>query len=244
MGPTTELQENIHDPAAKKGDLLVLSHWCPASLLCADYKILSKALATCLKCDLEQIILVNQTYFRPGRSILDNVTLGRDLLELAKVEDTEFSLIAVDQEKAFDQVELFYLWHTLGRFGLNSSFVSKIKVLYQDTESLLKISGNLSAPFKVQWCIWQGCLLSGMPYVLVIEPLLHKIHCELPGLHILNNNNVLHLSAYADDVIVFISNECDVKMLGKNVEDFGHISSAKVNWNKSDALLLGKWESA
>lgn len=30
-------------------------------------------------------------------------------------------------------------------------------------------------------------------------------------------------------------------MLGKNVNDFKCISSAKVNWEKSEALLEGNW---
>lgn len=86
-----------------------------------------------------------------------------------------------------------------------------------------------------------GWSLSGMLYVLAVEPLIHMICCELPNLSITNAENLLHLSAYADDINLFISNENDVKLILENV---GCISSAKANWNKSDALLVGNWENA
>ncbi len=50
-------------------------------------------------------------------------------------------------------------------------------------------------------------------------------------------------SAYADDVIVMINNQNDVQILLKLLEDFKVLSSAKVNWNKSEALVCGKWAS-
>lgn len=49
------------------------------------------------------------------------------------------------------------------------------------------------------------------------------------------------LSAYADDVIVLISGTSDVNVLLKSLEAFKVLSSAKVNWKKSEAILVGKW---
>lgn len=49
----------------------------------------------------------------------------------------------------------------------------------------------------------------------------------------------MHISAYADDVTVFISN-ADEK-LEIIVNGFKKLSSAKVNWAKSEALLIGDW---
>lgn len=51
------------------------------------------------------------------------------------------------------------------------------------------------------------------------------------------------LSAYADDVIVLINDQEDVNRLTRIVEDFGKISSSKVNWSKSSALLVGNWQA-
>lgn len=61
----------------KKGDLQEIKNWRPVSLLCSDYKILSKVLANRLKEVMEYTVHEEQTYCLPGRSILDNVSLIR-----------------------------------------------------------------------------------------------------------------------------------------------------------------------
>jgi hypothetical protein len=54
-----------------------------------------------------------------------------------------------------------------------------IRVIYGDIESVLKVNGGLSAPFKVCRGTRQGCSLSGMLYVIAIEPLLNSIKVAL-----------------------------------------------------------------
>lgn len=62
----------------KKGDLSDIKNWRPVSLLCSDYKILSKALANILSKVLAEIIHSDQTYCVPGRHIFDNISFLRD----------------------------------------------------------------------------------------------------------------------------------------------------------------------
>lgn len=116
-----------------------------------------------------------------------------------------------------------------------------IKVLYCDVESALKINGGLCAPFRVLRGIRQGCSLSGMLYSLAIEPLLQQIRIHLSGLCLPNCNNNIHLSAYADDVVVLIHKQSDVHSLLNLIKDFKNLSSAKVNWQKK--VMLYCWVS-
>ncbi|KAI3369167.1 hypothetical protein L3Q82_026126 [Scortum barcoo] len=67
----------------KKGNLQDIKNWRPVSLLCVDYKLLSKALANRLREAMEQVIHRDQTYCVPGRSMVDNVYLIRDVLEVS-----------------------------------------------------------------------------------------------------------------------------------------------------------------
>ena len=71
-----------------------------------------------------------------------------------------------------------------------------------------------------------------MLHSLAIEPLLHKLRADLQGLTIPGCNAPLKLSAYADDV------DIDIDVLVRDVVQFGLISSAKVNWDKSEALSV------
>lgn len=203
--------------------------------------MLSKVLANRLVSVIDQVVHPDQTYCVPGRSIFDNVALIRDIFDVSKVLNIDTGLISLDQEKAFDRVEHSYLWRTLEAFGFCQDFIDKVKVLYGDVESVLKINGGLCAPFKVCRGIRQGCSLSGMLYALAIEPLLQKLRENICGLNLPICENSISLSAYADYVVVLINGQNDVQVLMKVLEDFKILSSAKVNWNKSEALLIGNW---
>ncbi|KAJ4933762.1 hypothetical protein JOQ06_006573, partial [Pogonophryne albipinna] len=144
----------------KKGDLQEIKNWRPVSLLCTDYKLLSRALSSRLRKVMDQVVDRTQTYCVPGRSIVDNVSLIRDILEVSGFLGFDTGLVSLDQEKAFDRVEHRYLWKVLERFGLSPGFIAKIK---------------------------------------------------------------------------------DVLKLGQVVDTFQKISSAKVNWAKSEALAVGEW---
>ncbi len=224
----------------KKGDLQDLKNWRPVSLLCGDYKVLSKALALRLREVMAEILHVDQTYCVPGRLISDNITLIRHVLDVSGFLGIDTGLISIDQEKAFDRVEHQYLWKTLAAFGFSPGFIARIQVLYRDVASILKINGGLAAPFAVQRGVRQGCSLSGMLYSLAIEPLLHKLRKELSGVCFPGCPAPVKLSAYADDVMVVLNTQTDIKILEGNVALFNKLSSAKVNWNKSEAFATKK----
>nr|BAC82609.1 pol-like protein [Danio rerio] len=228
----------------KKGDLNDIKNWRPVSLLCTDYKLLSKVLANRLSDVLSHIIHPDQSYCVPGRRIFDNISFIRDILDIGKIFNLNFGLLSLDQEKAFDRVEHKYLWNTLTAFGFNNEFVSMLKALYNDVESVLKFNGNLCAPFKVFRGIRQGCALSGMLYTLAIEPLLIKIRAKLSGLSLPSCTNCFKVSAYADDIVVLINGQIDVTLLLELMNDFKKISATKINWSKSEALLVGNWHNA
>ncbi|KAK3522473.1 hypothetical protein QTP86_013341 [Hemibagrus guttatus] len=225
----------------KKGDLTHLKNWRPVSLLCTDIKLLSKALASRLTKVMEQITHQDQSYCVPDRSIFDNIHLIRDILDVSRLLGLQTGLIFLDQEKAFDRVEHEYLWKVLETFGFNPGFVAMIRVLYCEIESVLKVNGGLCAPFRVYRGIRQGCSLSGMLYSLAIEPLLNKLRNHLSGFNIPHANASVYLSAYADDLVVMINTQEDVNVLAAILNDFQILSSAKVNWTKSEAILVGEW---
>jgi len=49
-------------------------------------------------------------------------------------------------------------------------------------------------------------------------------------------------TVYADYVIVLVNGQRDINQLVSVVNDFGIISAVKVNWEKSEAQAVGKWE--
>ncbi|KAK0145466.1 Transposon TX1 uncharacterized protein [Merluccius polli] len=113
----------------KKGNLQDIKNWRPVSLLCVDYKLLSKLFASRLGMAMEHLIHRDQTYCVSGRSMVDNIHLIRDVLDISNSLGCNTGLISLDQEKAFDRVEHNFLWKVMEKFGFNAGFIAKIKNL-------------------------------------------------------------------------------------------------------------------
>ena len=86
----------------KKGERALLSNWQPISLLNTDHKILAKALSTRLGKVLAHTVADDQTCGVPGRTILNNVFILRDLVVICKQKNLPAAIISIDQMKAFD----------------------------------------------------------------------------------------------------------------------------------------------
>lgn len=226
----------------KKGDLSLLKNWRPVALLTTEYKIISKCLANRLKEFLNLIIHKDQTYCIPKRTIMDNLFLIRDILDICKDFKMNVGLIALDQEKAFDRVDHNYLFNALKAFGFGKSFINWVKLLYTDAVCIVKVGGGLSCPIPVSRGIRQGCPLSGQLYSIAIEPLLFNLRKVLSGFTIplYSQGSGIIVSAYADDVTVFVNHAKDIKALSNQLDVYEKASSAKVNWDKSEAFWAGQ----
>ena len=228
----------------KKGDLALLKNWRPVALLCTDYKVLSRALSNRLKDILGILVQTDQSYCVPDRKIMDNIFLIRDVIDVCRSQNVNFGIVALDQEKAFDRVDHCYLFSALRAFGIGDGFLAWIGLLYSGAQCMVKMGAGLSRPIPVQRGIRQGCPLSGQLYTLAIEPLLCMLRGRLSGLSLPGSSDLdrpLTVSAYADDVNIFVSSQGDIKCLQDTLSLYEKASSARVNWAKSEALLVGQW---
>ncbi|CAM5144196.1 unnamed protein product [Eretmochelys imbricata] len=191
----------------KKGDLRDLRNWRPVSLLSTDYKIVAKAISLRLGSVMADVIHPDQTYTVPGHSIFDNLFLVQDLLELGCRDGLSFALLSLDQEKAFDRVDLL---GTLQPFGFGPQFVSFLQVLYASAECLVRLNWTLTEPVSFGRGVRQGCPLLGQLYALAIEPFLCLLRRRLTGLVLWEPELRLVLSAYADDVLLVVQNPGDL----------------------------------
>ncbi len=59
---------------------------------------------------------MNQTYCILNRTIMDNLFLLRDVIDLAHMDNINLGIFSIDQGKAFDRVNQFYMFSTLKAF--------------------------------------------------------------------------------------------------------------------------------
>ena len=162
----------------KKAERDDLKNWRPISLLCSDYKIITKSLANRLQLVLHEIIKVDQTCGIPGRSIFSNLRLYRNVISHAQQKRLCGFFIALDQEKAFDRVRHDFLLKVMEKFSFGATFINWIKTIYSQNESFVLLNGYLSLPINIHRGVRQGCPLSALLYLLTAEVLAEIIRQE------------------------------------------------------------------
>ena len=75
----------------------------------------------------------------------------------------------IDFEKAFDNIEWSLLGQCLTHFNFGKTFITWIKVLYQNIKSCVGNNGYYTESFDVSWSVRQGCPTSALLFIRVAE---------------------------------------------------------------------------
>ena len=225
-----------------KGEIYLLTNYRPIALMNVDVKILCKLLSTRLMYILPSIIHESQTAVY-GRKIGNTINLVRDIIDLANKNNEEAALLFLDQEKAFDRVSHTFLFKVLEKFGFGRTFISWIKLLYFNASTKININGFFTNVIPLKSGVRQGCPLSALLYVLVIEILALQLRANpnIVGFHI-EGQKILS-SHYADDAVIKITQNKCFKEVIKDLRDYEAASGAKINYDKSKGLWVGKWKN-
>ena len=76
------------------------------------------------------------------------------------------AILGVDQEKAFDRVELSYTLAILEEMGFGENFINIIKTMYSNINSAVMVNGFRGKKFKITRGMRQGCSLSMLLFVI------------------------------------------------------------------------------
>ena len=104
-----------------------------------------------------------------GRRIDNTVHMLRDFVQLANTENLESAFIFLDQEKAFDRVNHAFLYKTMRAFGIGPVFIHWIRLIYSNATTRVEVNGFLSKNIPLRRGVRQGCPLSPLLYVHIIE---------------------------------------------------------------------------
>ena len=224
-----------------------LDDYRPITLLNTELKISARVLANRLQLVISDLIGSEQTFAVKGRSIQDNLHLIREVLE--GIEDgTEAALISLDQSKAFDRVDHRFLATVLETAGFKPEFRRWISMMYHNPQAVVQVNGRRSRVFEVERSVRQGCPLYPLLYVLALEPLLRRLRDRTTNLALRGvpfaGPLTARVSAFADDITVFVSRCLDIKAVKKAVSEYERIAGAKVNFDKSEGLRLGAWRGS
>lgn len=234
-----------------------LGNWRPISLLCSDYKILAKILTIRLKNILPDIISEEQTGGIQNRDITQNLVTYRNIIEyfssqnhqrnneetseLTRYKKRGAAIVSLDFEKAYDMVDRTFLFEVLRKLGFNEIFINYIKALYENANSKVFTNNEFGESIYLKRGVRQGCPLSMYLYILFIDPFLKFIKRKIQPTQISQSSH--QISAFVDDISIFIQNLTDIEKLENCIEIFEKATNSKVNRTKSYLLKLGAWKN-
>jgi Reverse transcriptase (RNA-dependent DNA polymerase) len=158
----------------KKGDLSNCNNWRGISLLSVPSKVLAKVILNRINAKLDESIRKEQAGFRSGRSCIDQMNTLRIIVEQMNELNSPLHLAFVDYEKAFDRVSRESIWRALRVRGIPPKLIALIKAQYDGFECRVLHNGKLSEAFSTKSGVRQGCILSPILFLIVIDDILSR----------------------------------------------------------------------
>ena len=153
----------------KKGDLTQCKNWRGIMLLSVASKILCRIILDRMKDALDGHMRDEQAGFRKNRSCCDQIATLRIIIEQTLEWNQTLYMVFVDFEKAFDSLDRETLWKILRHYGIPDKIVKMIKLFYEDFQARVLHEGEATEPFEMKTGVRQGCMLSPLLFLLVLD---------------------------------------------------------------------------
>jgi endonuclease/exonuclease/phosphatase family metal-dependent hydrolase len=254
--------ESIMTLLPKKGDSSDMRNYRPLSLANCDYKYFTRILNLRMMEVSKKLINSNQIGFVPGKYIAENGLRCQIIMEDAQrqndIADQQSGTanmandigLLLDQEKAYDRVNLTYFQLVLKHYGFPESTIHCIYNLMALNTIKININGYFTDSIPKLRGFKQGDPLSCICYDLAFEPFLQGIltDTDFSGYTLSRHPSTItpasaqplstKVLAYADDALVFVHNRADLRLLRYYMGLFRRASNAKFNYNKVEAFSL------
>ena len=221
----------------KKGPKDLTKNYRPISLLNSDYKILAtllvRRLAPLLHLSNSQLAFIKGLFIGEHLVSMDLVKkLMESRLKTAYVMFLDFA-------KAYDLVGWDFLETLLLKFGAPPSFNKVIMLLYRSSTFAVAINGVSGRTLRRGGGVLQGCPLSCVLFLLVVEAMAQYLEKQqMQGVRLGANRRIL-LKQFADDTASFHTSLEEGKRLLSLVQTvFCPASSMLVNTDKTFVLVI------
>lgn len=115
-----------------------------------SYKLFAKTLQLRLQHVLAKIISFDQSVFLPMRYILNNLFLTHETIAYAKQSGQPLLFFKLDFSKAYDKVDLKFLFSALERLGFPALFIGMTRLLFQNAAARVSLNGKSISAFPIQ----------------------------------------------------------------------------------------------
>ena len=147
-------------------------------------------------------------------------------------------IISIDAGKAFEKIQHFFMIKTLQKMGLEGNQLNIVKAIYDKPTANIIPNGEKLKAFPLRSGTRQGCPLLPLLFNILLEVLAIAIReeKEMKGIQIVKEE--IHLSLFADVMILYRENPKDnIRKLLELISEFSKVAGYKINTQKSLAFL-------
>nr|VZI35813.1 unnamed protein product [Spirometra erinaceieuropaei] len=181
----------------KNGDKTRCEKYRGISLIDVSAKIFALVL-------LRRLQAVPDTRTRPNQA---GLRAGHSYQQLTAVRFIDFSA-------AFDSVDRQSLWRIMVLNAVPANIIAMIKAYYRSTTAGILVRNNLSQSFGIKSGVRQGCILSSILFIWILERALH----ESDGVEFAPGHRLSDLD-YADDIALLISSFGDLQSMVSRMKE-------------------------
>jgi len=118
-----------------------------------------------------------------GHNVFEALATVRDAIAYAEYSRPKRCLLTLYFKEAFDNISHSYLFTLLKTYGFSPRVQQRIRDVYTNATSSIRINGHISSPVPIMCSIRQGCPLSMQLFAMCLDPLLTTLENMLTGIH-------------------------------------------------------------
>lgn len=233
----TEWKRGLLVKIPKKGDLTVCNNWRGITLLSVPSKVLTRIVLNRIKGVIESKLRREQAGFRKDCACVDMINTLRIILEQSNEFQSPLYLTFVDFEKAFDSISRKSMWTALKEFGLPQKVINIIKATYEGYECQVIHEGKLTDSFRIRTGVRQGCLLSPILFLMVLDKVMVQVNRRPRGLQWGLIDRLEDID-YADDLCLLCHKLSDMKDKLTELTTEGQKVGLKINVKKTKEMRI------
>jgi hypothetical protein len=214
----------------------------PITLLCCDYRIMSKTVNARLNPVMGEVVESSQ--LATGERDKNILTGAYDIIstvDYVNKNKKQAFIASYDMVKAYDRASLRFLLIVMERMGFPVEFRRWVEMLHHDATTCLVLPTGLSRVIKLMFSFRQGDPIAMNLYILQQEPLLRMLRVTLAGLPITNFKQMD--KDYCDDIQILSGDTRDLVKFDEVMVKFEMTAGAILSRNKKSKVMgIGQWK--
>ncbi|KAF0713258.1 Reverse transcriptase domain-containing protein, partial [Aphis craccivora] len=189
----------------KKGAKEDLGNWRPISLSRTLYKLYVGCVANRLTAWLttNRVLSQCQKGFLPADGAFEHVHTLNRVLEKARTHAADKCVAWLDVSNAFGAIPHPALEAAIQSSGAGADFLEAVRDIYDGASSSVSVAGGMTADIPVRSGIKQGCPLSGLLFIMAIDPVVALLQGESADHKVL---------AFADDLCLVANSTTELQV--------------------------------